>query len=436
MAAATPYLTSDDLVNAVKRKISMPTSQSLFTTLDILAFANEEMQISQVPSVLQYHQEYYVYNVFAPLLTNTNNYPIPDRAVAMRLRDLFYVDESGNKHEMTRIQTEDQAYFSRNAGTNQNLHKFYLEGNDVVLAPHLISNPTGQLRFGIFIRPNQLVTNDRAATITAFAKTITIDNTQIAVGDTLTITNFNASGVASYYTLTVVSGITGPNQFVIGATSVDTATNLSNAILASGAATNVSNGTPSTAVVTVIYNNLTTTFESLNSVNQPSLSLVVQVGQGVQFSAIASTWQNPVTLITEPLFENNVLVDFLQTKAGHKIKAYDILIPANGITGLIINFSEGDVPKDLIIGDYICLANECIIPFLPPDLHNGLAERAAARILAALGDQIGLQMSTQKIADIDARQGNLLDNRVDGAPLKVTGRKSLMRFGKRNYFRF
>ena len=436
MAAATPYMTSTDLIEAVKRKISIPISQQTFTVLDILAFANEEMMISQVPSVLIYHQEYYVYNVFAPLLSNVNNYPIPDRAVAMRLRDLFYVDQSGNKYEMSRIQTEDQAYFSRNLGTNQSLHKFYLEGNDVVLASQMITNPIGQLRFGIFIRPNQLVTNDRAATVTAFAKTITVDNSTLAAGDTITLTSFNASGIPTYYILTAVSAITGPNQFLIDTTSINTATNLSNAILSSGASSNVSNGTPSTAVVTVIYNSLNTTFQSLNSINQPSSGLNVQVGQGVQFNAIPAIWQNPVTLISEPLFANNTLVDFLQTKAGHKIRAFDILIPAKGISGLIINFNAGDVPQDLIINDYICLANECIIPFLPPDLHNGLAERAAARVLAALGDQIGLQISTQKIQDIDSRQGNLLDNRVDGSPLKVTGRKSLLRFGKRNTFRF
>jgi hypothetical protein len=53
-----PWMTSDDLLESVKRKISFPSSQSTFTDADILAFANEELMISQVPSVMSFHEEY------------------------------------------------------------------------------------------------------------------------------------------------------------------------------------------------------------------------------------------------------------------------------------------------------------------------------------------------------------------------------------------
>lgn len=430
MAGATAYYTSADLIAAVKRKISFPTSQATFTELDILAFCNEEMMVSQVPSVLQYHQEYFVYTVNVPLLSNKNKYPIPDRAIGMKLRNLFWLDQNGNPFEMSRIQEEDKAFYNRNIGANEAIAKYYLQGNDVILTPGTINNPTGQLNFEIFLRPNQLVMNNRAANITAFTKNITMDNSTLNIGDILTIATFNAQGAATYYTFTAASVVANPGDFLIGTSSVDTATNLSLAILASGAFTNSSNGTPSTQIVTLTYSDLNVQFTSVTAMNQPAPGMVVQAGQGVQFDAIPSTWQNPVTLINEPLFQNNILIDFLQTKPGHRIRSYDILIPQNGITGLIINFSPNDVPEDLIIGDYICLANESIIPYLPPDLHNGLAERAAARILAALGDQIGLSMSQAKINDINTTQGNLLDNRVDGSPLKVTGRKTLLRYGK------
>jgi hypothetical protein len=425
--AATPYMTSNDLVEAVKRKISLPSAQQAFSQLDILSFLNEETMVSQVPSVLQYHQEYYVYTILVPLLSNQNRYPIPDRAIGMRLRNLFWIDQNGNYFELSRIQEEDKAFYARNIGANTAIHKYYPEGNDIVLTPQVISSPTGQLAFEIFIRPNQLVTNDRAITVTAYSKTLTVDNSTIHVGDYLTITTMTTSGIVTTNVLTAVSGITGPNQFVIGATSANTAANLATAITATGT---VTSAVAASAIITIVYSTLTTTFATLSSINQPAPGLLVQAGQGVMFNAVPSTWQNPVTLVTEPLFTNNILVDFLQTKAGHKIRSFDVLIPANGITGTTINFSAGTVPQDLIVGDYVCLANECIIPYLPPDLHSGLAERAAARILAALGDQIGLGMSQQKIADLDARQGNLLDNRVDGSPLKVSGRKGLLRYGK------
>jgi hypothetical protein len=82
------------------------------------------------------------------------------------------------------------------------------------------------------------------------------------------------------------------------------------------------------------------------------------------------------------------------------------------------------------IGDYACVANECIIPQIPPDLHNTLAERTAARILAAIGDTEGLQASNAKLQEIETRQGTILDDRVEGSPQKITARHSLLRYGK------
>ena len=86
---------------------------------------------------------------------------------------------------------------------------------------------------------------------------------------------------------------------------------------------------------------------------------------------------------------------------------------------------------------YVCVANECIIPQLPPDIHNGLAERAGARVLAAMGDVSGLQIASAKIEEIDKNQGTLLDNRADGSPRKIIAKNSLLhwgRFGTRRRF--
>lgn len=426
MSSAKPYMTSQDIIDSVKRKIMFPISSVTFSELDILSFCNEEMFLSQVPSILQYHQEYFVYNIKVPLLSNVNRYPIPDRAIGMKLRELFWTDAQGNYFEMTRIQSEDKAFFQRNIGANQAIHKFYMEGNDVVLTPLVIGNPTGFLNFFIYLRPNQLVLNNRASTVTNFIKDLTIDNAHIVAGDTLTITNFDISGNPTVFILTAIaSGSPTPSQFVIGGTSIITAGNLAAAISASTAVVSATNGIPTSAIVSINYTTLNTTFVASNI-----LGIIVSTSQGVQFDNVNTTWLNPVTGITEPLYVNLELVDFLQTNPGHRIRAFDKQIPLNGISGNVIMFNAGDVPSDLVIGDYICLANECIIPLLPPDVHNGLAERTCARILAALGDQAGLAISQQKIAEIDTKQGNILDNRVEGSPLKITARKSLLRYGK------
>src|SRR5271166_1732603 len=129
--AFKPWYTSNDIIESVKRKIAFPVSQNTFTNLDILAFANEEMFISQVPTILQFHEEYFVNYVVTPLLTNLSVYPIPNRATGMKLRDLFWMDQNGNLFEMTRIEEHDKAFFQMNPGANQAIHKFYVEGNYV-----------------------------------------------------------------------------------------------------------------------------------------------------------------------------------------------------------------------------------------------------------------------------------------------------------------
>src|SRR5258706_10131324 len=97
---AKPWLTSNELIASVQRKIAFPLSQVTFSRNDILAFANDEMMVSQVPSVLQYHEEYFVHSVNVPLKTGVSRYPIPNRAIGMRLRDVKWADNAGNMFDM------------------------------------------------------------------------------------------------------------------------------------------------------------------------------------------------------------------------------------------------------------------------------------------------------------------------------------------------
>ena len=408
MARKTPYMTANDLIAAVKRKAFIPTSQNALNTDDILSFLNEEMIISQVPSVLQYHEEFFVHMEQVTLVASQSRYPIPNRAIGMKLRDLFYEDSTGNIFEMTRVTSEDKAMYQQSYSVGQSPVKYYIEGNDIVLVPSLSSSPSGYLNFYIYLRPNQLVPDERACICTYFSKKITAAS--VVAGDTFTINDVVFTAVASG---------AGDDEFDVGGTDTITATNMVTAINANAAC-----GTASSAlgVVTVLYTERSWEFESSTAVR-----LAVQSTLGVKFDQVPTTYLDTDTGLTETLYAVGELVDFLQTKAGHSIRGYDVEIPTGGIVGTTINFVAADVPTTFIVGDYICLSNECIIPQLPPDLHGGLAERACARILAAIGDQAGSQASMLKIQEIDSRQGSLIDSRVDGSPLKITGRRSILR---------
>lgn len=495
--AATPYLTSNQLIEAVKRKIMFPIDQNTFGPNEILAFANEEMSISQVPAVMQYHQEYFVYFVKVPLQSNQSRYTIPSRAIGMRLRDIMWSDEQNNLFEMTRVNSDDKAFWQKSSGTNGTTSAFYLEGNEVVLTSGVTDSPTGNLNYYIFLRPNQLVVNERAAIVQSFQCKISLDNDFIHALDTIVLNNrvpFTAvdtlggtitailptngtttniicpghqlssnqtiviSGsdclpsINGTYVVTVqdentftipkqigVAGTTGTfickNQFQKGSTSIDTAANLATSFINSGLFISANNGSPSSNIVTVNYDSIFAEFTT----ESPLAFGFDTTTVGITFNSLPSTYTDPLTNITTPLFVSGTLVDFLQTNPGHRTYVYDVVVPSVAANTIyfakeqMMYYTNTDGFKKVInlkIGDYICLANESIIPQIPPELHTGLAERTSARILAALGDRDGLAVVNQKIQDIQLREGTLIDARVDGSPMKISGRHSLLRYNK------
>src|SRR5688500_12240627 len=100
-------MTSEELIDSVKRRASIPESQATFIDTDFLAMADEETSIGLVPSILSFHEEYFVYTEDVALVDEQLAYAIPYRAIGNRLRDLCYVDSSGNEYPMTRVNPED-----------------------------------------------------------------------------------------------------------------------------------------------------------------------------------------------------------------------------------------------------------------------------------------------------------------------------------------
>lgn len=409
---AKPWMTSSDLIESVKRKIAVPINQRTFTEEDILAFANEELVISQVPDILMFHEEYFVFSQDHILTANVQKYPLPERAMGMKLRDVFYVDTNSNLFEMTRINPDDKAYWQRESAVINLMQKYYLEGNDIVLAPQNVSSPTGNLRFSYFLRPNQLVVNERAAICESFFRIVNISNANIVAGDTLTVGDL---------VFTAVSGSPSSLEFQIGVTSAVTAANLASAINADMTYIALA----SSNAVNIYYSELDT---EVSSSNNNGIELNSRIG--IKFTSSLPT-----------NITHDVKIDFLQTKAGHKTYAISVPLKSDAVSSnsilfdgintdkySIINDSRSLIPAEFKVGDYICEEYECIIPQIPSDLHNGLAERTAARLLAAQGDMQGLQISAAKIADIKHSEGALLDDRVDGSTQKINQRKSPLSF--------
>lgn len=398
--ANKPYLTANDLVETVKLNSNFPVAQVTYSDEEILKFANHELFLSQVPSVLQYHEDFFTFREEVPLKTNKSRYDIPYRAIGQKVYDVYHKDTQGNLKELSFIDAADKAYFQGNVNGSTTPYHFYLESNQIVLTPDIGSNSAGSLVFVYYLRPNNLVLDERAAVCTAFSKDITIDNTSLIAGDTLTIGS-------------VV--FTAGTSFVIGANSSATATNLASAINSEGTYT----ATVSSTIVTINYETLDTTISTSNS-----SAFSIEALQGIVFDQVP-------THIT-----NSAVVDFLKRKGGHRTYSIDVKLGKNVVSSNTIKFPIADIPEDFEIEDYICSQFECIIPQIPSDLHVLLAERTVARILQAQGDQAGLQTSKMQIREYEAGQATIVDNRVEGSPRKVLNRNSFLRIGKGSLGRF
>lgn len=160
--------TTTELIDSVKRRGTIPTSQTTFTPDDFLALGTEEMRSNLVPAIISVREDFFT--SWADYPTSMAYFQIPYRAVGSKLRRVCYVDASGYEIDVPRIQLEDQVHAS---------YGFTVRANRVYL-----TNPNSQaqyptLRMYYYIRSNKLVPVANTAQISAFdtaTKTVTLDS--------------------------------------------------------------------------------------------------------------------------------------------------------------------------------------------------------------------------------------------------------------------
>lgn len=165
------YYTSNTLIDAVRRRASLPKADSLYSDEDILAFATDEIYDDVLPLIRNSQEEYLIYTKKVLVQNGVQAYEIPERSVASELRDLYFEDSNGNIYEMTRILPDDKfdrRYLSRSVSQPYN---FYMENNTVVLNEKINSPATGYLVMKFILRPSALVITDRVAKITDIDRT-------------------------------------------------------------------------------------------------------------------------------------------------------------------------------------------------------------------------------------------------------------------------
>jgi hypothetical protein len=165
MAIKTGMLVSE-LLRSIKSRMMLPEANSTFSDDDLIAFANEEILIGLVPSILQMKDDYLTAKYITSINSPQVKYALPERALGNKLRDVAYSSDGINEYEMTQINS-DEKYSGIGMTTNTGyMRQFYMQGDSIVLYPDINSTVQGFLYFYYYMRPNSLVKDAAVAVIT------------------------------------------------------------------------------------------------------------------------------------------------------------------------------------------------------------------------------------------------------------------------------
>ncbi|MEO0271672.1 MAG: hypothetical protein ABIM30_01110 [candidate division WOR-3 bacterium] len=119
------------------------------------------------------------------------------------------------------------------------------------------------------------------------------------------------------------------------------------------------------------------------------------------------------------LYTTSDKIDVISDLSPNKILAIDL--PIVSINVSLNQITLSNVPSNVNVGQYICLAEKTAIVQIPTELQSLLSQRVVARCLEALGDQAGLQAANTKIAEIEQKATTLLSPRVESNSKKIIG---------------
>jgi len=164
----------------------------------------------------------------------------------------------------------------------------------------------------------------------------------------------------------------------------------------------------------------------------PPSKLMIESDAGV----VASVQYNvagldEVTLNGIPTFlTTGTQVDFVQRRSGSSILEFDRTVQS--ISGNTVRFTTGQVPTSLSAGDYVCPQGYSpVVNSLPNECIGLLSSHVSYKVLQAIGDyDAANQIKKQDIPDEEKDFKSLMSPRIDGEPVIVINRRSLVRGNK------
>lgn len=159
--------TADRLLEGIKRRVVLPSSQPLLEDEDMLEVADDVIEQVIVPLLLSVRQDFLVTDPYEQATVEDQEaYDIPYRSIGRGLRDLKLEESGGSVRDLVLIKPEDSHLWVA-TGTPT---AFYFRGDKVVVVP-APSSATLTLLMSYNLAPSRLVLTDQAAVVTGTTAT-------------------------------------------------------------------------------------------------------------------------------------------------------------------------------------------------------------------------------------------------------------------------
>jgi hypothetical protein len=164
---------TDELIDSIKVRASVPINQKTFINSDLIRLMNEEIDSLMIPIVLSTHEEFYTRRDSTAIVSNQALYEIPYRAIGSKIRHLHIEGNDGTKYDMSRIQPEHESEFQYDSYSGEE-RLYLLQGDQIRIISEFVQ--PGNIVFTYYMKPNDLVATSRVADITDIT-TDTVTNT-------------------------------------------------------------------------------------------------------------------------------------------------------------------------------------------------------------------------------------------------------------------
>lgn len=161
--------TTNNLLSSIKRRITLPDAQNLYSPDELILFMGDEISSTIIPLVHSVQEEYWVYKVDVLLVQNQTNYTIPIRGVTNGLRLVTLLDNNGNEiaYPLLRPEMTASSYNWLSPYSTSTLYGFYFEGDHIVMFPNsVVTNPVNSIRFRVERQPSQPCATTDAGQVT------------------------------------------------------------------------------------------------------------------------------------------------------------------------------------------------------------------------------------------------------------------------------